>query len=38
MKIFLADKQGYINATFEEVMKILMKNGESKLTCLNTTK
>lgn len=38
MKIFLVDKQGYINATFEEVMKILMKNGESKLTCLNAIK
>ena len=38
MKIYLSDKQGYINATFEEVMKILMKNGETKLTCLNTTK
>ena len=38
MRIFLSDKQEYINATFEEVMKILMKNGESKLTCLNNTK
>lgn len=38
MRIYLADKQKYIDATFEEVMKILMKNGESKLTCLNTTK
>ena len=38
MKVYLADKQGYVNATFEEVMKILIKNGESKLTCLNNTK
>ena len=38
MRIYLADKRKYINVTFEEVMQILMKNGESKLTCLNTTK
>lgn len=38
MKIYLSDKQEYVKVTFEEVMKILVKNGESKLTCLNTTK
>lgn len=38
MKIFLADKQDYVQATFEEIMKILMKNGESKMTCLYNTK
>lgn len=38
MKIYLSDKQEYVKATFEEVMQILVKNGESKLTCLNKTK
>jgi hypothetical protein len=38
MRIYLADKRKYVHATFEEVMQILMKNGESKLTCLHKTK
>ena len=38
MRIYLADKQKYINVTFEEVMQILKNNGESKITCLITTK
>lgn len=38
MKVYLVDQRKYINATFEEVMQILMKNGESKLTCLHNTK
>ena len=38
MKIYMADKQAYVDVTFEEVMRILMKNGASKLTCLHNTK
>jgi hypothetical protein len=38
MRVYLADKKSYINATFEEVMSILIKNGNRKLTCLNNTK
>ena len=36
MKIYVGKR--YINATFDEIMSILAKNGNRKLTCLNATK
>ena len=36
MKIYVGKR--YINATFDEIMNILARNGNRKLTCLNVTK
>ena len=36
MKIYIGKR--YIHATFDEIMNILARNGNRKLTCLNTTK
>lgn len=36
MKIYVEKR--YIHATFEEIMNILARNGNRKLTCLNKTK
>lgn len=36
MKIYV--EQRYVTATFDEIMSILARNGNRKLTCLNATK
>lgn len=36
MRIYVEKR--YISATFDEIMNILARNGNRKLTCLNATK
>lgn len=36
MKIYVENR--YISATFDEIMNILIRNGNRKMTCFNATK